>query len=421
MNASTPSIFVCYRRRDSNAAAFGIYERLKAAFGQSAVFLDHFDFEAGQNWREQTRPIIERARAVVVVLDKDWLAIAKDRFANEDDPVRRELELARDNHNHSHSPTLVVPVVIDDVTVPSQAEIEAFRPLGESVLKLLAWLFGKTALRVRFDRSFHTDVQELIRVLDRHPGIDLAGAATGLDVGGLHVVKPWALTASRPRPRADDPRASDLWILQAKYHAIPLVGRDGDLASLRSWLETGPVDRGAAARGARRIGEDASRIRVPLGGVSRTSRCLGRRRHRRRVAASAARLARLDVAPPDGADARLRPRGGGRSEAHAPRAVHEGRRSKPASATPSAARARGERDRRMVQRSVEPGERARRVRRARALRACAASAARATRHLRAASDDPGQHARTRRRSSRGCDPDCACRRNGWRLRRQPAS
>ena len=65
MNHGTPenAIFICYRRDDSNSAAYGIYQRLKVAFGERAVFLDHHGFQGGDEWREKTRPIIQQARA----------------------------------------------------------------------------------------------------------------------------------------------------------------------------------------------------------------------------------------------------------------------------------------------------------------------------------------------------------------------
>ena len=45
-------------------------------------------------------------------------------------------------------------------------------------------------LKVRFDRDFEPDIQQLIRRLDEVSGIDQVGAATSFDVGGLQLSVP---------------------------------------------------------------------------------------------------------------------------------------------------------------------------------------------------------------------------------------
>ena len=64
------AIFLCYRRDDANPAAYGIYERLKVAFGERGVFLDHYGFRGGEDWRVKTKPVLEQARAVVVIIQQ---------------------------------------------------------------------------------------------------------------------------------------------------------------------------------------------------------------------------------------------------------------------------------------------------------------------------------------------------------------
>jgi tetratricopeptide (TPR) repeat protein len=249
------AIFICYRREDSQPAAYNVYDRLKVAFGERSVALDHFYFKGGDEWRQETETLLQQARAVVVVINKDWVTIGKDRLIKPDDPVRRELELALANEN-----VVVIPVTIDRTRSPGSAEADAFRAAGHHDLaNLLARLFAKSAIKVRFDRDFEPDIQQLIRRLDEVPEIDQVGAATSFDVGGLQVVRPWDMTSQRPAPRPNDPKASDLWILQPKYRATVLVGRDGDLAGLRNWLDGEPrvaarLLVGRAGAGKTRIG-----------------------------------------------------------------------------------------------------------------------------------------------------------------------
>jgi hypothetical protein len=53
--AGAREAFLCYRRDDANPAAYGIYERLKVAFGERGVFLDHYGFMGGEDWRVKTQ------------------------------------------------------------------------------------------------------------------------------------------------------------------------------------------------------------------------------------------------------------------------------------------------------------------------------------------------------------------------------
>src|SRR5438128_8608288 len=174
------AIFICYRREDSQPAAYNIYERLKVAFGERSIALDHFYFKGGDEWRQETEVLLQQARAVVVVIHKDWVNIGKDRLTKPDDPVRRELELALANEN-----VVVIPVTIDRTRSPGTADAELFRQDGHNDLAdLLVRLFAKTGIKVRFDRDFEPDIQQLIRRLDDVPDIDQVGAATSFDVGG---------------------------------------------------------------------------------------------------------------------------------------------------------------------------------------------------------------------------------------------
>ena len=73
------------------------------------------------------------------------------------------------------------------------------------------------------------------------------------------MIRPWDLSAQPPRSRAGDAKPSDLWILQPKYHAVPLVGREDDLEALRRWVDApAPISArlliGRAGAGKTRLG-----------------------------------------------------------------------------------------------------------------------------------------------------------------------
>ena len=231
MSATPPNaIFICYRREDSNTAAFSIYRRLQEAFGEEAIFYDDSGFAAGDEWRKKTPPILKRAKAVLVLIHKDWLAIGKKRFSKLDDPVRNEIELALANQLE------IIPVLIDGTKIPDEKDQEAFRKAGhEDIANLLKSLTERIHAPIRFGRDFEPDIELLLKTLGEIQGIESVGRKTSFDMCGLEVLLPWGIIAQPPTER--EPHCSDLWILQAKYQSIPLVNRDEDMTSLDNWLE----------------------------------------------------------------------------------------------------------------------------------------------------------------------------------------
>ena len=223
------AIFICYRRADSNPATFGLYERLTAEYGESAVFIDRVDFHAGDEWREKTAPILEAASAVVVVIHKDWVEIGKERLRDRNDPVRRELELALETDCQ------IIPVTIDDTPFPSDSGLASIADDDSELGTLLARLFAKTAIKVRFTQDFQLDSKALVRRLNEIPSIEPLGQTIRFDISGLTVMRPWTLKPRQPVYNPDRP-GSELWILEAKYAAVPLIGREAEMAGLDRWL-----------------------------------------------------------------------------------------------------------------------------------------------------------------------------------------
>jgi hypothetical protein len=96
----------------------------------------------------------------------------------------------------------------------------SLRLLVSERLTLLRWLFGKTVARLRFESVLESDVQQLLTVLDRHPGIDRAGTVTSTDVGGFRVIRPWARMGSPAELRSQPSR-------------VGLVNAEGEGQSMR--------------------------------------------------------------------------------------------------------------------------------------------------------------------------------------------
>jgi pterin-4a-carbinolamine dehydratase len=92
------SIFISYRRLDSQHATFAIADRLRWAFGGDEVFFDRGSIRAGHEWPDSLRRALETAKVFVIVIGESWLTTA-DRWGRRriDDPedwVRREIATA---------------------------------------------------------------------------------------------------------------------------------------------------------------------------------------------------------------------------------------------------------------------------------------------------------------------------------------
>src|SRR5262245_18751366 len=108
------SIFVSYRRMDSQHATFAIADRLRWAFGADEVFFDRGSIRSGHEWPESLRRGLEAAKVLVVVMGKAWLTTADEwgrrRIDDPDDWVRREIStgLIRYKEGKTH----VIPVLL---------------------------------------------------------------------------------------------------------------------------------------------------------------------------------------------------------------------------------------------------------------------------------------------------------------------
>ncbi len=108
------SIFISYRRLDSQHATFAIADRLRWAFGADEVFFDRGSIRSGHEWPESLRQGLEAAKVLVVVIGKTWLTSADEwgrrRIDDSKDWVRREIStgLARRADRGVH----VIPVLL---------------------------------------------------------------------------------------------------------------------------------------------------------------------------------------------------------------------------------------------------------------------------------------------------------------------
>lgn len=130
-------IFLSYRRTTSKTAR-RLADDLASYFGHDGVFLDVDDIRPGSIFASEIERNLGAADVVAVVITSDWGTELRRRLSLPDpDYVRAEIAFAM------RTPARVVPVLIDDATLPVAADLPAdVAPLVERqavTLRASAW------------------------------------------------------------------------------------------------------------------------------------------------------------------------------------------------------------------------------------------------------------------------------------------
>ncbi len=92
------SVFICYRRKDSDAFAEALRSEFERRLGPTRVFLDTRSIDPGDRFNEEIRQRLERASVVLVVIGTGWIDAERQPGSRAlddlDDPVRAEVRLA---------------------------------------------------------------------------------------------------------------------------------------------------------------------------------------------------------------------------------------------------------------------------------------------------------------------------------------
>jgi hypothetical protein len=151
-----PSIFISYRRSDSQADSGRIYDRLVAHFGNQAIFKDVDDVPPGVDFRAFLRDTLSQCQVLLAVIGPTWINATDHygrRLDNAGDWVRLEIEEALKSQD-----TLVVPVLVNNAHIPRADELP-------NSLKDLAY---RNKRDVRPDPDFNKDMNRLIIGLEQH-------------------------------------------------------------------------------------------------------------------------------------------------------------------------------------------------------------------------------------------------------------
>jgi hypothetical protein len=147
------TVFISYRRSDSQDVVGRMYDRLARKFGRMRVVRDLDHLEPGKPFDIALDAAIASSSMALIIIGPTWLTTeevsGKRRLDNPTDFVRREVEcaLGRD--------IPVVPVLVTHATMPMSAD------LPESIRDLVS----RHGLKVRPDPDFRTDMNQLIKVV----------------------------------------------------------------------------------------------------------------------------------------------------------------------------------------------------------------------------------------------------------------
>jgi hypothetical protein len=115
------TLFLCYRREDTQDAAGRLHERLIATYGSNRVFMDIDSAPLGLDFVDHVREQISRCSAVIVMIGKKWLTIRdrqrRRRLENADDLVRAEIATALKQN------IPVVPVIVQNASMPNPEDL----------------------------------------------------------------------------------------------------------------------------------------------------------------------------------------------------------------------------------------------------------------------------------------------------------
>jgi hypothetical protein len=186
-----PTIFISYRRSDSQDVTGRIYDRLVSKFSPKQVYKDVDTIPLGVSFPAHLRQLLSKANVVLVIIGPSWVsATDEDGGRRLDDPndfVRLEIEQAL------RADMPVIPVLVSNAKMPKATELPAS----------LRSLASRNGMEIGADPNFNRDIGRLFSGLDHLEKL-LKGrlAKPAMPVGFIDAEP--ALDA--PRPKAKVPQ-----------------------------------------------------------------------------------------------------------------------------------------------------------------------------------------------------------------------
>jgi hypothetical protein len=199
-----PKLAISYRRSDSSAITGRIFDRLVAHYGRDQVFMDIDNIPFGTDFRTHIQSVLQQADLLIVVIGPRWLGVdagGAARMAQEDDPVRAEVEMALTRD------LPLIPVLVDGAKMPEASALPAS-------FKDFAF---RNAAEVATGRDFHPHVDRLIAAADSIFGH--ANPQSAANAAIAHALPSPAPTSASTGSVSTGTWAADL----VRYLVVPVV------------------------------------------------------------------------------------------------------------------------------------------------------------------------------------------------------
>lgn len=220
------SIFVSYRRSDSQHAALALADALGWAFPAGEVFFDRMSIEGADEWPRAIRDAVNQASLMVVVMGEGWLRACdkhgRRRIDQPGDWVRQELVTALRRGIE------ILPVTLDKATVP---EPDALDPEIDPICR-------RQRLPMRVE-SWETDLHAVIRRVSDRTGLESRKRSRDevLNPNGTPIPRPERQQSAQHVLGREELRRALLddlssWRLETNHHPWALGGKAEEIARI---------------------------------------------------------------------------------------------------------------------------------------------------------------------------------------------
>ena len=214
--ASTPGIFISYRRDDSSGFAGRLYDRLAQRFGADRVFMDIDTIRPGHEFAADIERALSECGACIVLIGRNWESITlpdgRRRLDEPTDFVRLEVAAA------IRRGVAVFPVLVEGAKPPSAASLpEEIRDVsGRQAIELSneRWNYDVGRLLLALDEAVGKHKRRrLPRIPVPKPAALIVGAAILLSLAGTIgwiATRPTTVTQNTPSPSVPPSTAGQL-------------------------------------------------------------------------------------------------------------------------------------------------------------------------------------------------------------------
>lgn len=147
-----PTVFLSYRRADSQAFCGRLFDRLQSRYGDGSVFMDIDTIPFGENFHDHIQGALSKCDVFLPVIGGNWSTspASNTSIIDKEDFVRIEVEAA------IASELPIIPILVGDARIPGRDDLP----------KSIHTLVELNAAVIDPGRDFHSHTDRLIASID---------------------------------------------------------------------------------------------------------------------------------------------------------------------------------------------------------------------------------------------------------------